>query len=62
METLTEGLYGRVDDVIRAHKHEPLLSTSGSAAAIAELTGRIAGLEEAIREIALELERLTASH
>jgi len=57
METTAESPYERVHEVIRAHKREPLLSTTGTRAAIAELMSRIVGLEEAIQEIALEIQR-----
>ena len=60
METLDGTLCERVDEAIESHKG-PLLSTSGSVAAIGELVTRIEGLEEAIREIALEVEKLAAS-
>ena len=56
MGTTAESLYGRVDELIQSHKQEPLLSTTGTRAAIGELMWRIAGLEEAIRELALEIE------
>ena len=39
----------------------PLLSTYGTQAAIAELAARMRGLERAMREITLEVEKLRAS-
>lgn len=57
MGTTAASLYERVREVIRSHKREPLLSTTGTRAAIAELMSRIVGLEEAIHEIALEIQR-----
>ena len=58
METLSQGLYSRVDELIGAHKAESLLATTGSAAAIGELLERTKGLEHAIREIAAAVEHL----
>ena len=58
---LDETLCERVDELIRSHKCEPLLSTTGSRALIAELAARSQGLEEAIREIALEVQDIAAS-
>ena len=60
METLEETLCGRVDEVIRSHK-SLLLSTTGPVAAIGELVTRSEGLEEALREIAREVQKLAAS-
>ncbi len=62
METsaLDETLYGRVDELISSHKVEELRSTTGSRVLIAELAVRSEGLEKAIREIALEEEKLSA--
>jgi hypothetical protein len=59
METLAETLSQRVDELIRTHKSEKLLSTTGSQAALAELAARTEGLEQAIREIALEIQKLS---
>jgi hypothetical protein len=61
METLEETLYHRVDELIRSHKRVKLQSVTGSRASIDELAARSAGLEKAIREIALEVEKLAAS-
>jgi predicted sugar kinase len=60
METLEETLCERVDEAIESHKGL-LLSTTGPVAAIGELVTRVEGLEEAIREIALEVQRLADS-
>jgi len=59
METLDETLCERVDEAIRSHKR-PILSTTGPMAAIGELGSWSQGLEEAIREIALEVQKLAA--
>ena len=58
METLNETLYARVDELISSHKREELRSTTGSRVLISELAARSEGLEKAIREIALEVQRL----
>jgi hypothetical protein len=52
----------RIDELLRSYEDSPLLSTTGTQAAIAELAARTRGLERAMREIALELQRLNASH
>ena len=59
MEDVYETLSGRVEVLIRAHKH-PLLSTTGTHGAITEVVERIEGLERAIVEIAREVEQLAA--
>ena len=58
MEALDETLYARVDELISSHKGDALRSTTGSSFAISELAARNEGLEKAIREIALEVQRL----
>ena len=57
LESSDEPLCVRVDELIRSHKREPLPSTTGSRAFIEELAARSEGLEEAIREIALEVQK-----
>jgi hypothetical protein len=59
-ERLEATLYERVDELIRSHKGERLLSTTGSRGSIEELAARIEGLEKAIREIALDVQKLAA--
>jgi hypothetical protein len=64
MESL-DALYERVDNLIRSHKGlgaQPLLATTDTHAAIHELIARSEGLEKAVREIALEVEKLAATH
>jgi hypothetical protein len=56
-----EALSGRVDRLIRAHKGQPVLSTTPTEVVIGELIEWSEGLEKAIREVALEVERLAAS-
>ena len=60
MKALEETLRGRVDEAIESHKNV-LLTTSGPLSAIGELLTRIEGLEEAIRQIAVEVERVGGS-
>ena len=55
-------LIQRVDELICSYEDRPLLSTTGTHAAIAELAARTRGLERAIREIAREVQNLPASH
>ncbi len=65
MESLDATLYERVDSHLSSHKGsgaQPLLATTSTYAAIHELIARTEGLEEAIREIALEVEKLAATH
>jgi hypothetical protein len=61
METLSATLSDRVDEVLRAHTTRPFLSTMGKDARIDELVRRYAGLEEAVREIALEVQKLATT-
>ena len=62
METLTGTLLERVDKLIEAQKGQPLLSTTATPIAIAALAARSAALEQALREIAVEVQRLAAAH
>ncbi len=59
METLTDTPVERVDRLLRAGK-EPLLSTTPTSVAIRELLFRTEALEQAVREIALEVQKLAA--
>lgn len=60
METVTGTLLERVDELIEAQKsHQPLLSTTATSVAIAELIARSEGLEQALREIAAEVQTLS---
>jgi hypothetical protein len=56
--TLTQ----RVNELLCSYEDRPLLSTMGTHGAIAELAARNRGLERALREIALEIQNLTAPH
>jgi hypothetical protein len=57
LETLTESLIERVDKLVSAGK-EPLLSTTPTPTAIGELVVRTEALELAVREIAVEVQKL----
>jgi hypothetical protein len=57
MATTVESLYDRIDRLIESHKEEPLLSTTGTRAALGAVIWWSMGLEEAIRELALEIQR-----
>jgi hypothetical protein len=60
-ETLEATLYERVDEMIRSHKGQQLLSTTGSRGSIEELAARVEGLEQAIREIARDVQKVAAA-
>jgi len=67
METLTETLMERVAKLVPAGPAppewgNPLLSTTPTPIAIRELALRTEALENAVREIALEVQRLSAPH
>ena len=64
METLTDTLLKRVNKLIRPSRPartwgNPLLSTTPSPLAIQELALRTEALENAVREIALEVQKLS---
>ena len=56
-QALSETLIERVDDLVRAN-HQALLSTTPTSVAIRELTARTEALEQAVRAIALEVQKL----
>ena len=58
METLTDTLTERVDKIVRADR-EMLLSGTAPSLAIRELLARNEAIENAIHEIALEVEKLS---
>lgn len=60
MKSLNTSLEDRVRDVLEEHKTRELLSTTGRQATLDELVTRIAGLEQALIEIAAEVERVAA--
>jgi hypothetical protein len=63
METLDEALRVRIDELAGSDKgRRPILSTTGTQVAIAELIARCDRLERIVGELSLEIEALTASH
>jgi hypothetical protein len=65
MKTPTDTLMERVAQLVPARDESPewgspLLSTTPTSIAIAELAVRTEALEKAVREIALEVQRLSA--
>ena len=59
MDSMTDTLLERVDKLVETSK-APLLSTTPTSVAVWELAARVAALEEALREIALEVQKLSA--
>jgi hypothetical protein len=59
LETLTSTLMERVGGMVEAGK-EPLLATTPTSVAIRELAARTEALENAVREIALEVHKRAA--
>ena len=63
LETSAKTLYERIDELIRPEGESwPLRHTTTTHDAIAGLISRSQLLEEAIREMALEIQRLAAEH
>jgi hypothetical protein len=60
--TPTKTLYERVDELIQPQGEWPFRHTSTTHDAIAGLICRCQVLEEAIREMALEIQRLAGEH
>ena len=58
MNGLETTLSDRVDEVLVAHKERELRSTTGLQATVDELVLRMQGLEQALHEIAIEVQRL----
>lgn len=62
MDTLDEALRARIDALAGSDKgRQPILSTTGTQVAIAELIARNDRLEQLICELSLEIEALAAS-
>jgi hypothetical protein len=59
LESFTNTLMERVDNLVEADK-EPLLATTPPSVVIGELAARIEALENAMREIALEVQEFAA--
>ncbi len=63
MDTLDEALRARIDELRGSDKgRQPILSTTGTQVAIAELIARIDRLELIVGELSLQIEALAASH
>lgn len=60
MEAVSDALTQRVEDLIDSHHHEKLLTTTSVRVVMHELVERNEGLEQAVRELALEVQRLAA--
>jgi hypothetical protein len=65
LETSTDTLIERVDELVQASKAppkwgSPLLSVTPTSIAIRQLAAQIEALENALREIALEVQKLSA--
>lgn len=60
MEALSDTLTQRVDDLIESHHHEKLLTITPVRVVMHELLERNDGLEQAVRELALEVQELAA--
>ena len=60
MPTLEKTLSEHVDGLVESHRREPFRHSMGTVAAIAELINRNRGLELAVHELAVEVERLQA--
>jgi len=65
LESLTDTLVERVDKLVHASKSppewgSPHLSVTPTSIAIRELAAEVEGLENAVREIALEVQKLSA--
>jgi hypothetical protein len=64
LETLADTLIDRVDKLIQANKAQsgwgsPRVSTTPIRLAVQALAAEIAALEDAVREVALEVQKLT---
>jgi hypothetical protein len=65
VETLTDTLIKRVDKLVQFSKEplewgNPLLSTTPTSLAVRELAAQVGALANAVREIALEVQKLSA--
>ena len=62
MDTLDEALRARIDELAGSDEgRQPILSTTGTQVAIAELIARNDRLERMVAELSLEIEALAAS-
>ena len=58
MESLNDTLANRVDQMIKAYRYRELGPETGTRACVEELMARNEALEEIVRELAAELERI----
>ncbi len=61
MTTPSDTLSERVHELVHAREARPILSTTGTRAAIESLAARLATLEDAVEEIAAAVQQLTES-
>ena len=62
MDTLDEALRARIDELAGSDEgRQPILSTTGTQVAIAELIARNDRLERVVGELSLQIEALAAS-
>ena len=62
MDALDDALRARIDELAGSNKgRQPILSTTGTQVAIAELIARNDRLERLVGELSLEIEALAAS-
>jgi hypothetical protein len=61
VQTVSESLSERVHELIDAGKREPILSTTGTRAAVDSLAARVEVLEEAVRELTAVVQELAHS-
>ena len=62
MRSPNDVLSDRVHELVRStEQHQPILSTTGTRAAIDSLAARVETLEEALREVAAAVQKLTQS-
>jgi hypothetical protein len=60
VEDLNDTLVRRVEQVIQTYRGQEVRTNTGTHAAIEELVARNEAIEEIVRQLAAELERLTA--
>jgi hypothetical protein len=61
VESVSESLSERVHELIDSGKREPILSTTGTRAAVDSLAARVEILEEAVRELTFAVQELAQS-
>jgi len=61
MDDLQTSLTNRVAALLDAHRSRELLSTTGIQGTVEELVQRMRGIEQALSEIAAQVEKIAAS-